>query len=296
MDSDQSKQILTPIKWLLCILIILILTPIAVQGSERGRKPFDNVNQIKKILETGHWGEKRLAARDLGKMEGIEPEEKIDILLKALEKEIQHPAFNKHVRGTGYATITESLKIHYMLGIEDIGASIIPILQEKLQTAQGELRKRIQITLGSLGNKDVYLDVLDILLYEKNGYIRAMAARTLGDIGNEEAIPLLLKALHDPFAVPSGVDIIIPGLDTSITYPVRTNAAGALRGFGIKVHSFEHEHYVIDERFDNYLEQKELLDKAHKEYKEREKEFIKERQQKGEPAIVLPSPIPPQER
>lgn len=266
-----------------------------IQEAKGGRKPFDNVNQIKKILETGHWGEKREAARDLGKMEGIEPEEKVDILLKALEKEILHPASKRHARGTGYATITESLKIHYMLGLKDIGASVIPILQEKLPTMQGELKKKIQITLGYLGNKNVYSDMADLLSYDKDGYIRAGAARALGDIGNKEAIPLLLKALHDPFAVPSGIDIIIPGLDTSITYPVRTNAASALRGLGIKVHSFEHEHYVIDERFDNYLEQKELLEKVIREFEERQKQEI--HMPPREPLRTLPSPPTPlQER
>lgn len=281
-------------KLLSIILMAIVFASTHVQGSERGRKPFDNVNQIKKILETGHWGNKREAARDLGKMGGVEPEKKVDILLEALEKEIQHPTSNRHARGSGYATITESLKIHYMLGLTDIGAPAIPYLNQILQDSQGEKKWRLEIVLARLGRKDLYPNIVNMLLHEKNGYIRAMAARTLGDIGNKDAIPFLLKALHDPFAVPSGSDVFVPGMDTSITYPVRDNAAGALRGFGIKVHSFEHEHYVIDERFDNYLEQKELLEKAIREFEERQKQEI--HLAPKEPLRILPSLTPLQER
>jgi hypothetical protein len=276
------------IKLLSAILMSIIFISMHIQSAEGERKPFDNVDQIKRILETGHWGEKRQAARDLGKMEGVGVQEKVDILIKALDDEIKNPTSNNYVRGTGYATVTESLKTHYMLGLEDIGAPVIPFLKEKLKISHGELKKRIQITLGHLGDQDVYSDMVDLLSYDNDGYIRSSAARALGDIGNKDAIPVLLKAIHDPFVVPSGSDVFFPGMDTSIIYPVRDNAASSLRQFGIKVHSFGHEHYVIDERFDNYLKQKELLEKAVKESKERQKYFEENKKKEGD-VILIPS-------
>lgn len=248
-----------------------------------------------KIATSKDWRIMSKAARIFAKIEGIDIDLRVDEVLNALKKEIQKPSSLEKLRGS-YATVTEYIRRQYILALSDIGYQAIPYLKQALTESTSIIEKQYMlIALGFLKDEEVFSELCDMVINEKEGYIRYGAARALGNIGNKDAIPLLLEMLHDPFVVPSGLDVFIPGMDTSITYPVRDEAAGSLRQLGIKVHSFEHEHYVIDERFDNYLEQKELLEKAEKEFKEREKEFFKKRQQKEdtesqeEPAIALPS-------
>jgi HEAT repeat protein len=138
---------------------------------------------------------------------------------------------------SSYATKTEFAKRQYQFALQDIGQQAIGTLRQELKAAGGELRKRIAVTLDSLGDDRVYETLIDILSNRTNdGYLRSMAAVALGKLGNRKAVESLKVALNDPFSVTYSTDVAVPGKGTQrITYPVRSNAASALRDLGVEV-------------------------------------------------------------
>ena len=211
--------------------VIFIISTSGYASSAKG----PNLEAIKSVLAHGHWSDKREASLALGAMTDVEIPVKISLLLEAMETEIKQPSELKKLRGSGRATATESVKIHYRMALVKLGKDAIRYLDTAKNStpAAQESHKRIVLILGQLGDYRAYPEVIDILKSDPDGYLRKEAAMALRTIGSKADFNILVQSLEDPFFVNGSSDII--GLDCQgVNYPVRDEAATALRSLGLK--------------------------------------------------------------
>ncbi len=171
-------------------------------------------------LNDRRWSNRWRAAEGLGKIG--DPSE-IDPLLARLrtevrwEKEDEQSASGaaKHYQGQrvmGSVTVPEFTQCRMALGIRDIlrRGSVPGASEAKLKVlsmmSDPSLEYRVGAwmawILGQLGDKRAVPVLIDVLGNEPSGGLRALSARTLGDLGAREAIPALRAALDDPYVTP----------------------------------------------------------------------------------------------
>ncbi len=160
------------------------------------------------------------AAEGLGKIGGPSH---IDSLLARLstevrwEKEDEQSASGaaKHYQGLrvmGSVTVPEFTQNRMALAIRVIlrRGSVPGASEAKLKVlsmmSDPSLEYRVgawmALILGKLGDKRSVPVLIDVLGNEPSGFLRAISARTLGDLGAREAIPALRAALDDPYVTP----------------------------------------------------------------------------------------------
>lgn len=212
-----------------------------LKGSSIDEQIYQRIGQIL-LEEKKHFGEIRLACEILGEDKNITPQRKVKLLLNALQKQIYQPDFT--IEEGMYVPNFEAFKRQYIFAIEKIGIEAVPVLKDELTTSSIVYRDYIYIILGTLKQTEVYENVANILNNAKDGWIRASAARSLGLIGNKEAIPLLKEVLDDPFMVKSSTYTGNTNSDIGIIYPVREEASSALRLLGKRVKRIGHKFWI----------------------------------------------------
>ena len=210
---------------------------------------------VDRLLATENYKGSRLPprariARAIAKDTSISPKIRVDVLTTILRHELEYPCPVTHFIHGGYATPTVYIQKQYVFGLEDVGAKAIPHLRKRLeqlkvsvQSASRSLGNRQNVNvaemqytllaLGSLGEKEVFLDVLALFKAEdSNGILRKKAAVALGKLKNKAAIPDLKRALKDDFHV--SYRTCVSDKPQTI-YPVREAAFGALRALEVEV-------------------------------------------------------------
>lgn len=167
-------------------------------------------------------------AKILGKDMTVDISEKVPLILELLKQECIIPLSSKP---TGYVTGSEFLKRQYLFAVEKMGTESVVIIQNMLNSSEGEFRDRLIIILGFLEHNEVFSDVLYILENSEDGFLRQLAAMALGKIGDKRAIPALTNALQDTFKRENVTDLIRP--EKQFVYPVRSKACVSLKQLGI---------------------------------------------------------------
>lgn len=187
-------------------------------------------------------------AREIGKLKELPVDKRARLLITALKDEHLNPQSNEVETWTGYSTVTEFLKNSYVLTLRDMGEEVIPILKESHKKETGEMKEKIVVVLGYLGDTTVYDDLIEIIKKSKNPYNKAKAIRVISDskIGGRELIPLYKELIKDDFHVRMKTDIRYPPEHDykNIYYPVREEAFSALLKLGINVRRDKNEVYV----------------------------------------------------
>ena len=187
-------------------------------------------------------------ARGIANDRNLSPKVRVNVLTTVLREELENPCPGDRMADGWYVLPTVYLQKQYVFGLEDIGSRAIPHLRKHLiqlklsvqnispslgntDSVDAVEMQHILCALGLLADKEVLKDLIKILEDEDgDGYIRQMAAKALGNIGDKSAIPALKRALNDDFHVNS----------TSLgqpmtTYPVREATSSSLRKLGVKI-------------------------------------------------------------
>jgi len=168
-------------------------------------------------------------AKILGKDMTVDISEKVPLILELLKQECIIPLSSKP---TGYVTGSEFLKRQYLFAVEKMGTESVVIIQNMLNSSEGEFRDRLIIILGFLEHNEVFSDVLYILENSEDGFLRQLAAMALGKIGDKGAIPALTNALQDTFKRENITDV--KRTKEQFIFPVRDSACGVLNILGVK--------------------------------------------------------------
>jgi len=190
-------------------------------------------------LEDKRWYIRTDTGSALGQAKGIETQLKVGLILDALKKECENPTPEPNTPDPErYVPLTDHVKSSYRAIFLRMGSPTMSYLKERLKKEKGEFGKNLIITLGHLGDPNVYAEILEIATTDKDAWSRAYAIGTLGRIGNKDAIPLLKEALKDRFSVSGGDVKAPPGYEEwNLRYPIREAAFSSLVKLGVKVES-----------------------------------------------------------
>ena len=127
-------------------------------------------------------------------------------------------------------TFSESLARAYTTGLGSPGADAIPDLRRLLDNTDGPARAWVVLALGYAGDESAAPDLAELL--DSSPAVQVQAIDLLGQFGYTEVIPELRALLDDPLSVEN------PHLpDADPRYPVRDEAAAALRKLGLTVYT-----------------------------------------------------------
>lgn len=233
--------------YFLLICVFIIFTNIGLAADSPDKDKGKQILNFEKGLKSENLRERIETAKKIAKSE-LDKETKAKLVLDALREEHLNPKSNELERWTGYYTRTEALKNGYILALKDMGKSIVPLLMETYKEEKGELREKIVIILGYIGDAVVFNDLLEIISKTKNHYTKAQAIRALSDsgLGGREFIALYKEALKDDFYVRPKSDLIFPPEQDylNVYYPVREEAFSALKKLGVDVRRHKNEFYI----------------------------------------------------
>lgn len=116
------------------------------------------------------------------------------------------------------------LKRAYVMGLREVGGQTADVVRASLSTAQEPLKSWLIILLGYFGDQNQFQKLARLVRESEDGFVRANAVRALGHLDMQEAVPVLRKALNDPFVVEMG-DVRMP--------LVRECARAALKQLGV---------------------------------------------------------------
>lgn len=177
----------------------------------------------------------------LGKDKTINLRTKITAFMTELDKAANETDYYFIQEGQSKSD-NAGLAIHGIFeALDDLGAQVVPYLREFRNNAHGHAKTALLLYSGKLGDKDVFEDMVSVI--EKSNVVsfRINAARSLGIIGDQRAIPYLLKALKDASWSKVG-GCVTPTSEGY--YPVRESACAALNTLGKKC-EIENGEYIL---------------------------------------------------
>ena len=185
---------------------------------------------LEQALEDEDWQRRLETAWQLSDRQDIAAPKRAELLLGAVEREVAEPTPGPPPYGT-YLSRSEWLTFHYTRALGELGPEALEPVRRAVAEETGELRARALLALGYAGQREVVLDLREVLRTSQDGELRTDAAYLLGRLGAREAIPDLRQALTDPYRV----TVESHHGRTRELYPVRDQALGALEELGLTV-------------------------------------------------------------
>jgi len=173
--------------------------------------------------------QKRLEALELVPgLDGVPAEDRAALLVESIKNEIgvKDPA---RVNGS-YLGISEIIRLQLTRKLGEMSSADPRLLRDQLDDASGAARDHLLISLGYAGDREVAGELRRLLAEASDPLIRMDAARVLGLLEAQEARPELESALTDPYQVR-----FRDSLGEAEIYPVREQAAGALKRLGVPI-------------------------------------------------------------
>jgi HEAT repeat protein len=184
------------------------------------------------ILRDSSWQARLGAVNSLAGRRDIPAARRAELLLAGLEREIARPTDSLRFPG-GYLPSSSTFRLQFMRVIESLGPDAVGPARTAAERSSLEAREWMLLARAGAGDVDAAPSLRELLKNSRSPTVRMTAARLLGRLGDRSAIPELRTALADPFtAVADQSDLRI---QSSSFYPVREQAAGALRSLGINV-------------------------------------------------------------
>jgi HEAT repeat protein len=181
------------------------------------------------------------AARLLGARSDIPIKKRVQMLVEAISAEVVTPTTGVTVQNS-YLEAGQVLRLILVRSLSELGDTAISDLRQAVQNADGVTREHLLVALVYLGDKDSLLEVRDLVTGSSDPVVRMDAARALGIVKDQQAIPMLVEALQDDFLVNAQ-----DSLGAFSAYPVREQAAGALDLLGVKVTRISDGSFTVGE-------------------------------------------------
>jgi len=201
------------------------------------------LNEIINMFNSESWRERIEAAYLLVKYPELEKDFTADIILDALEEEINNPISTEKIRDS-QKTKSEALKWRYCSAICSLGTDIVPYLEKSVKAATGEYKDWLIIALGFLKSESAHLLLHDIYLNNQNFWFRFDAIRALKGYRDSTDINIFKIALQDTTKVKKGIDKYG---NIKYIYPIRPLAAGALMDYGYEISRQGSEFTIVKE-------------------------------------------------
>lgn len=211
-------------------------TPPAAAAPPRVRRsripPPPDVSALQVMVRSTDWRVRRRAAGSLAERRDLPPERRAELLLDVLEQEVATPAKGPPPAGS-YLPLTGVMRLHYVHLVGDLGGPATGPARAAVRDASGERREWTTIALGATGAKEAVPGLRELLRGSRHTDVRMSAAYFLGELHDRSAVDDLKAALRDPGTARVVSDV--SGAPDRALYPVREQAARALRTLGVSV-------------------------------------------------------------
>jgi HEAT repeat protein len=191
-----------------------------------------DATELAAILRDSSWQARLGAVNSLGGRRDLPAARRAELLLAGLKREIARPTDSLRFPG-GYLASSSTFRLQFMRVIEGLGSDAIGPARSAAEESSAEAREWMLLARAGAGDADAVTSLRELLKSSRSGAVRMTAARLLGRFRDRSAIPELRTALGDPFAAPADQSDL--RTRSSFFYPVREQAAGALRALGVKV-------------------------------------------------------------
>jgi HEAT repeat protein len=191
-----------------------------------------SASALASTLHDSSWQARLAAVNALRDRSDIPAPQRTELLLAALSREIAQPTESLPFPGS-YLPSASIFRLQILRVLEGLGPDGVPVARQAAEGASGETREWILLAQAGVGDLQSSLPLGQLLRTSQDGTVRMTAARLLGRLGDRAAVPGLKAALQDPFTATTADD------DTDVPphsfYPVREQAAGALKALGVRV-------------------------------------------------------------
>ncbi len=188
-----------------------------------------DAEELVTIVRDESWNVRLAAVATLPQRDDIPLEKRVELLMKALEREIEDPGQGRAPLGA-WLPAEEHTRMHLVAIMAQLDPEAIPALRQATSAASPEAHDYLVLALAYLGDQDAATHVRNLLTDSSNPWLRSEAASALSVVDGEAAIPLLKGGLQDPY-----VTTVTDCLGEFRIFPVRESAADALRDLGMTV-------------------------------------------------------------
>lgn len=150
------------------------------------------------------------------------------LLIDALNKEISEPVSDK--RSNSYLSNTEFLRLKYVEELSALGPEALSDLRSASTNVRSAVKPYIEFARANLRDRAVATNILSLAASDPDPFVRAMAVRSLGRLGDSNAVSFLKQLLQDPYFRESE-----DSLGGYRTYLIREEAARALIQLGYDI-------------------------------------------------------------
>jgi len=191
--------------------------------------PTPDAQTLAQQFQEGDSAQRLAAAWSLPGRDDLSLKTRAALLVEGLEGELAAPTEDAPLKDT-YLPASALVRLHYTRVLSELGPAAIPALRAQLDSASSGAREHLLVALAYAGDGDVLPQVRELVTQAVDPIVRMDAARALGQAGDQDAVSQLQAALADPYVVTA-----VDDLGAYTIYPVREQAAGALRALGMAV-------------------------------------------------------------
>jgi hypothetical protein len=230
-STFASKAVLnlTSIIWLL--IIFYGNTGIAQKSKSR---EFNSIDELETMIKSPSWEDRLFAAQNFFSIPQIDTMKATEILVDGIVLEAAQPS-SLEFPPRSYLNNSERIIRKLIFNLVDLGPSIFDTLDSYVDDLSGESRAWILIVFGLLKDPSAHQEIREILLKHPNPNLRSMAGRALYEYADTADIAALKEALTDDYNLTISSCTSVSGDLYEIVYPVRQEAASALRRMGYYV-------------------------------------------------------------
>jgi HEAT repeat protein len=205
-----------------------------------------SLDDLERLITSTSYDDRYFAAVNIRSIPDLDVKRAAGILVEGIILETDQPStLDFHPRS--YITDSERLIRMMIFSLADLGPSINELLHSYSKSLSGDVADWMIVALGHQKDESVHGDLGKIMLSNHDPNLRSMAARALYEFADSTDIPLLTEALKDDYyvALPKNKENL-PEDELTIWYPVREDAASALRRLGYFVR-FERHDVILKE-------------------------------------------------
>ncbi len=200
-----------------------------------------DAEELAAIVRDDSWHMRLAAGATLPQRDDIPLEKRVELLVQALEREIEDPGQGRTPLGA-WLPAEEHTRMHLVAIMAELDPEAVPALRQATSAASPEAHDYLVVALAYLGDREAATHVRDLLTDSSNPWLRSEAASALGVVDGEKAIPLLKAALQDPY-----VTTVSDCLGEFRIFPVRESAANVLRDLGMTVEMRDDDTFGVRE-------------------------------------------------
>ncbi len=205
-----------------------------------------DINLFRQNLSSSEWVERYGAASNICPLSQNDTISAINSLFDAIQNELDSP-ISKEMRSGSYSTISDMLKCQYVFALIRLGGAEALVLKLRAKNSTGEFQNWLLLSLAFLKDRDAMSKIKSLLSEDCNGQLRAMAVRALASNKDPADTTLFKSLLADKYSVIMRLDHDVPDGDfQQVIFPVRDQAAAALRGIGFIVKIDSLGNYTIE--------------------------------------------------